>query len=165
VEGNQFASGHRQMNRPSIILLDSSDEDRNLIADLLHSNNFKVKTISTIQQALDITQSEQADLLLVALHLHDECGFELLRFLRPTGLKQKMPVVFYSIKPSSLSAVTTQAITLAAKLMGAHDVIVSEQLDETHFCSRLNAILKESATTEIVLISKFDSRSSDISQA
>ena len=84
--------------RPVVLLV----EDKPLIVkqfkEQLRSNHYKIASVSSSQEAMDLSDQVDADLFIVSLSLENQTAFGLLRFLRSGKNTRDIPVWALSLK-------------------------------------------------------------------
>jgi twitching motility two-component system response regulator PilH len=82
----------------TVLIVDDSPTDQHVIGGFLKKNGIKVLTASDGEQALDIAQSSQPDLILMDVVMPGMNGFQATRRLNRDPRTQTIPVVIVSSK-------------------------------------------------------------------
>ncbi|WP_057913324.1 response regulator transcription factor [Peribacillus muralis] len=90
------------MKRLSILIADDEKEIADLIAILLEKEGYHVMTASDGQEALDVTETQTVDLLILDIMMPEMDGYEVIRHIRE---RHNMPVIFLSAKTSDFDKV------------------------------------------------------------
>ncbi|PJN87248.1 vancomycin resistance response regulator transcription factor, VanR-F/VanR-M family [Bacillus sp. mrc49] len=90
------------MKRLSILIADDEKEIADLIAILLEKEGYHVITASDGQEALDVTETQTVDLLILDIMMPKMDGYEVIRHIRE---RHNMPVIFLSAKTSDFDKV------------------------------------------------------------
>ncbi|MCK1992384.1 response regulator transcription factor [Peribacillus muralis] len=90
------------MKRLSILIADDEKEIADLIAILLEKEGYHVMTASDGQEALDVTETQTVDLLILDIMMPKMDGYEVIRHIRE---RHNMPVIFLSAKTSDFDKV------------------------------------------------------------
>ncbi|KWW11042.1 two-component system response regulator [Peribacillus simplex] len=90
------------MKRLSILIADDEKEIADLISILLEKEGYHVITASDGQEALDVTETQNVDLLILDIMMPKMDGYEVIRHIRE---RHNMPVIFLSAKTSDFDKV------------------------------------------------------------
>lgn len=114
-----------------ILLLQEIEEDRKAIADALSDLGYEVIPSPTVAESLEILERESSgiDVVLVALHLAEESSFDLLRAMKSRKPLSKIPFIFCCLRPSQFTKTTADSVEIAAKVLGAEDLIIQDDLN------------------------------------
>jgi CheY-like chemotaxis protein len=82
--------------KKQILLIDDEPEWLKLVSQLLTSEGYAVKGVTTAVEALDLLAKFKPDLILSDLRMPDMNGFELLEKIKTLPLVSATPVVFLS---------------------------------------------------------------------
>ncbi|WP_340373236.1 response regulator transcription factor [Peribacillus sp. FSL E2-0218] len=86
----------------SILIADDEKEIADLISILLEKEGYHVITASDGQEALDVTETQNVDLLILDIMMPKMDGYEVIRHIRE---RHNMPVIFLSAKTSDFDKV------------------------------------------------------------
>jgi CheY-like chemotaxis protein len=86
-----LAPGQR---RPAVLVVDDRPENRDLLAQLLASVGFQVRTAADGVEALELWERHRPDLIWMDLRMPRMSGFEALQVLRGKELEQGLPHTF-----------------------------------------------------------------------
>ena len=75
--GHNSAAGHLR-----VLLVEDHPDTREVLAGLLHTANYAVKTASSVESALQLAAAERFDVVVSDLGLPDGTGYELMKQLR-----------------------------------------------------------------------------------
>ena len=125
----------------TILVVEDDDATREFLADNLEADSYGVVTASNGQQALNLLEVKDCDLLLLDVMLPDASGFELCRRLRTSdGIAQRidpdLPVIMLSGRVSETDRVRGFA-------RGADDY-VPKPFHYHELAARISAVLRRS---------------------
>jgi CheY-like chemotaxis protein len=81
---------------PSVLVVDDDDAIREVIAEVLRDEGYKVSSAGNGEQALDELRKGRPDLVLLDLMMPVMSGWELLELLQSSADLSKIPVVVVS---------------------------------------------------------------------
>ena len=84
------------MRSKKILVVDDEEELLELIAKTLEKEGYKVTTVTTAEDAMNMARSLMPDLILIDIILPDREGPEAVRALREDSLTERIPVLFLS---------------------------------------------------------------------
>ncbi|WP_285766717.1 response regulator transcription factor [Peribacillus sp. SI8-4] len=90
------------MKRISILIADDEKEIADLISILLEKEGYHVMKVSNGQEALEVTETQTIDLLILDIMMPKMDGYEVIRHIRE---RHNMPVIFLSAKTSDFDKV------------------------------------------------------------
>jgi PAS domain S-box-containing protein len=79
-----------------ILVVDDSQEMLKLLTDILTNGNYRVRTASSGQMALESITSELPNLILLDIRMPDMDGYEVCRRLKSDERSSSIPVIFIS---------------------------------------------------------------------
>lgn len=83
-------------NNATILVVDDSYENRELSRTLLESIQLKVLLAKNVKQALEILDTNKADLVLSDMHLPEESGLDFLKLLKSNPKMNSLPIILIS---------------------------------------------------------------------
>lgn len=86
----------KQNNQGDILVADDQPENVRLLTDVLHTNGYKVRTVLSGNQALQVVESKPPELILLDIIMPDISGFEVCEKLKRNPVTQHIPVIFLS---------------------------------------------------------------------
>ena len=86
----------RQSRKATVIVVDDSPTNRELIFQTLTPFGYNVHLASTVQAALELATSIDPDLILSDLHMPGEDGFNLIRRVKADSRLAALPFMFIS---------------------------------------------------------------------
>ncbi|WP_279341569.1 ATP-binding protein [Geothrix sp. SG200] len=92
--GGQVVGLARGQRRPAVLVVDDRPENRDLLAQLLASVGFQVRTAADGVEALELWERHHPDLIWMDLRMPRMSGFEALQVLRGKELEQGLPHTF-----------------------------------------------------------------------
>ena len=116
-----------------VLLVDDDPEICSVIQQYLSKNDFRVTTVSTGKQMLEVIGREAIDLLLLDLRLHAEDGMQLARTVRE---KSRLPIVMLTGRADE-----------ADRIMGLElwaDDYVTKPFSPRELLARIRAVLRRS---------------------
>jgi DNA-binding response OmpR family regulator len=125
----------------TILVVEDDDATREFLADNLEADSYGVVTAANGQQALNLLEVRDCDLLLLDVMLPDASGFELCRRLRTSdGIAQRidpdLPVIM-------LSGRTSETDRVRGFARGADDY-VPKPFHYPELAARIGAVLRRS---------------------
>ena len=129
------------MTGSTIMVVEDDDATREFLADNLLADSYAVVTAASGQQALNLLEVRECDLLLLDVVLPDASGFELCRRLRAAdGIAQRidpeLPVIM-------LSGRTSETDRVRGFARGADDY-VPKPFHYPELAARISAVLRRS---------------------
>jgi pilus assembly protein CpaE len=86
------------MDQKRILFVDDEEQIRRLLSSFLTRRGYLVKTAVDGQEALDLLESEQPDLVITDVNMPNVDGVELTRRLRANPIYKSMPIIMLSAK-------------------------------------------------------------------
>jgi signal transduction histidine kinase len=84
------------LNIPNILLVDDEPDNLNILGEILILEGYKVRQVSSGEQAIKVTEKEKPDLILLDIIMPDMDGYEVChRFKQDPDLKN-IPIIFIS---------------------------------------------------------------------
>ncbi len=118
-----------------VLVVDDDPSVCNLVREYLGQNDFRVTTVDTGKQMLEVLGREAIDLLLLDLRLPGEDGLRLARTIRESS---KMPIVI-------LTGRLEEADRVMGLELGADDY-VTKPFSPRELLARIRAVLRRSQT-------------------
>jgi len=118
-----------------VLMVDDDPDVREIVSEYLSQNDFRVTTVSTGKEMLEILGREAIDLLLLDLRLPGEDGMHLARTVRE---KSKLPIVMLTGRSEE-----------ADRIMGLElwaDDYVTKPFSPRELLARIRAVLRRSQT-------------------
>ncbi|HEV7302421.1 MAG TPA: ATP-binding protein [Tepidisphaeraceae bacterium] len=81
------AAQHADRTGGRILYVEDHDDTRRVMGTLLKSLGYTVKTAATVAEAMKIAEREEIDLLVSDIGLPDGSGHDVMRHLKPRGIK------------------------------------------------------------------------------
>jgi DNA-binding response OmpR family regulator len=85
-----------------VLAVDDNNINIRLLSRTLTNNNFTVVTASSGREAIDITNSEKPDLILLDVLMPEMDGFETCKILKASNETRHIPVIFLSAKNETI---------------------------------------------------------------
>lgn len=128
--------------QPTILLLQELEADLTCISDALASryNVIQTRSVDEALRALE-EMPDAVNLVLAALHLHEACSFDLLLSMKHNASTNSIPFAFCCLRPSYFTRATANGISLAARVLGAQDLIIQDTFDADQLAEKITAIL------------------------
>lgn len=79
-----------------ILMLDDSDVNQTLVRSILEPHGYRVRTTSTVEEAIAAIEAIRPDLVLSDIHVGQQSGAELLSHLRAVPVLSVVPFAFLS---------------------------------------------------------------------
>ncbi len=102
--------------RPSVLLVEDNEENRELLAHMLRSRGAEVRTAGSGREALDAAAGFRFDFVLLDLQMPEMDGFQVLRRLRALPDGESLPVV-------ALTALTSDLVKERCEAEGMNDLV------------------------------------------
>ena len=128
-----YAQEPAASKRASILVVDDSPVNRELIRSTLEPFGFVIQLAGSVQQGWDRAQSESIDLILCDLHMPDEDGFEFIRRIRADSRFGKTPFLFLSATSGNLDD-TRRALELGASRFLRRPIEPEKLINEIEMC-------------------------------
>jgi two-component system cell cycle response regulator len=93
---NEPMLGPADARGPDILVLDDSPVNQVLLRSILEPHGYRVRTTSTVEEAIDAVDAARPDLVLSDLHVGERSGAELLSHLRAVPVLAVVPFAFLS---------------------------------------------------------------------
>lgn len=77
-----------------ILYVETNEDDKFLLETAINCPSVEITFVRTVKEALQLSQAEKFDLILLETRFPDGCGFELCRKILKS--KPQTPVIFYS---------------------------------------------------------------------
>jgi len=103
-------------NRPSILVVDDTPANLQLLVGMLHEHGYRVRPVTSGRHALTAVRSEPPDLILLDITMPEMDGYEVCRRLKEDPATREIPVLF-------LSALTETADKVKAFAAGGLDYV------------------------------------------
>lgn len=87
---------HKQQEVPIILIVDDMPDNLRILGELLKDNGYKVRPVPNGKLALQVTEKEKPDLILLDIMMPDMDGFEVCRRLKASKNLSEIPVIFIS---------------------------------------------------------------------
>ncbi len=95
------------MNK-TILIVDDSATDRQLLIRILKEHPYTLITAETGEEAISLSESHQPDCILMDVVMPAMNGFEATRHLKKTASTQHIPVIMVSSKDQEIDKVWSQ---------------------------------------------------------
>ncbi|TYP54927.1 response regulator transcription factor [Thermosediminibacter litoriperuensis] len=128
------------MAKEKILVVDDEPNILELVKFNLENSGFKVITAADGQQALDLVQEEQPDLVILDIMLPGIDGMEVCRILRRQRTTRDIPVIL-------LTAKTEEIDKVLGLEMGADDYI-TKPFSPRELAARVKAVLRRTDKVE-----------------
>ena len=125
----------RDMSVPRILVVDDSDDLRNVFCRLLARAGFEVLSAKTGQECLRIVTDQQPDLVLLDVVLPDMSGIEVCKQIK-CGARGNGTLVL------SISGLRTSGRSQAESLDGGADGYITKPIDGQALLAHVNALLR-----------------------
>jgi CheY-like chemotaxis protein len=102
--------------RPSVLLVEDNEENRELLAHMLRSRGAEVRTAGNGREALDAAADIRFDFVLLDLQMPEMDGFQVLRRLRALPDGERLPIV-------ALTALTSDLVKERCEAEGMNDFV------------------------------------------
>ncbi len=128
-----------------VLLLQEVEVDRQAITRALSQLNYDVIQSRTVTESVDTLRatSSRIAVVLAALHLEHESSFDLLRDMRSDANFNQVPFLFCCLRPSQFTTAMTEVLSVAAKILGAEDLIIQEALNADFIDRRIRCALAD----------------------
>jgi two-component sensor histidine kinase/CheY-like chemotaxis protein len=87
-------SEHKTVKPASIIIVDDTPANLELLAGMLKQRGYRVRTAPSGKLAIQAAQSEPPDLILLDINMPEMDGYEVCRILKENGTTRDIPVIF-----------------------------------------------------------------------
>jgi CheY-like chemotaxis protein len=94
-----------------ILVVDDSDDTREMMAKLLEMESYSVVTAGDGQIGLEVAEAELPDLIITDIHMPNLNGIEMIRILREHPMLQSIPIMAITAYGS---AVASEALQMGA---------------------------------------------------
>lgn len=125
----------RDVSAPRILVVDDSDDLRNVFCRLLERAGYEVLSAKTGQECLRIVTDQQPDLVLLDVVLPGMSGIEVCRQIK-SGERGNSTLVL------SISGVRTSGTNQAESLDGGADGYITKPIDGRALLAHVNALLR-----------------------
>jgi two-component system alkaline phosphatase synthesis response regulator PhoP len=125
---------------PKILVVDDSDEVREVVKTVLVLKDFTVVEASSGKQAMAVLQKETPDLVVLDLMLPDMDGIEVCKNIKKHAKLGKTPILMLTARTGVYDRVKGLEI-------GADDYL-GKPFDTLELLARVNALLRRSASLE-----------------
>ncbi|MCU6396734.1 response regulator, partial [Enterobacter quasiroggenkampii] len=119
------------MKKITILIADDDREIANLVAIHLEKEGYHIIKVSDGQEAVEVIQAQQIDLLILDIMMPKMDGYEVTRHIRE---KHNMPIIFLSAKTSDFDKV--QGLVIGA------DDYMTKPFTPIELVARVNAQLR-----------------------
>lgn len=126
-----------QIMSGKILALEENDLRKAELKLALESPGHHLHSTESQYAALDYLKAHDVDLIICDVHLENASAFDFLRAVRAQQVSSRTPFVFYCIEPSTLTKSFVSSISVAAKKLGADDVIFLEQYNAGKLCTEV----------------------------
>jgi PAS domain S-box-containing protein len=86
---------------PTVLVVDNSDENIELVSDILKKNNYKIIVEKSGKKALETMRTETIDLVLLDIIMPDMNGFEIAGQIKSNANTDQIPIIFLSTSTNS----------------------------------------------------------------
>jgi PAS domain S-box-containing protein len=121
----------------TVLIVDDSETDRRTYSRHLNSDvttKYQILEAQTLQEALELWQCHDLDLVLVDFNLPDGDGLEFLEALRKDYPEAKLPVIMVTGQGDERTAVR-------AMKKGAIDYLVKQDITQVSLCHSIHSLL------------------------
>lgn len=125
------------------------EKDRQIITEGLNQFGYKITQAATVAGALASLEANtsKVDVVLAALHMEEASSFDLLREMKANDKLCGITFMFCCLQPSQFTKTTADGIRVAARALGAEEVIVQEVFDAKALNERITwALYKPNAS-------------------
>ncbi|MCX6303451.1 MAG: ATP-binding protein [Bacteroidetes bacterium] len=81
---------------PNILIVDDVPANLRILGDILENDGYKVRPVLSGMQALQVSEKEKPDLVLLDVMMSDMDGFEVCRLFKGNPILSDVPVIFIS---------------------------------------------------------------------
>jgi len=163
-----------------ILIVDDVPENLQVLGTILETKNYEIALASNGQQALDVIDDIQPDLVLLDIMMPELDGFEVCRRLKNSETTEKIPIIFltaktdtddivkgfelgaadYVTKPFNSSELLARVHTYLELKKVEHERIQKEKLQGIiemagAVCHELNQPMQVASTTSELLMMEF----------
>ncbi|WP_289054392.1 hybrid sensor histidine kinase/response regulator [Carboxylicivirga marina] len=115
-----------KMDRKTILIVDDIVENIDLLQKLIIVSGHDIHTSCSGQQAIEISQKHQFDLMLIDVRMPEIDGFEAIRRIRESSLNKDTPVLFLVAKTDNYNisrAYTAGGVDIITKPFQAEELL------------------------------------------
>jgi EAL domain-containing protein (putative c-di-GMP-specific phosphodiesterase class I)/DNA-binding response OmpR family regulator len=142
----------RSQRKPMVLVLDDDESIGRYVRTALPENWFRTEWAPTVERAVEAIGRHIPDVALIDISLHDESGWEVLKYIRSRPETARTPVVMLCGSADTLDR-------LRSLVMGADHYLVKPVLPET-----LRRVIKESLATHDDIWSTMNLRSEQVNR-
>ncbi|MBN2389655.1 MAG: hybrid sensor histidine kinase/response regulator [Anaerolineae bacterium] len=99
-----------QTNKASILIVDDTPDNLRLLSQVLKQNGYKVRAVSSGEQALVAADVAPPDLILLDIMMAGIDGYEVCKHLKAQSRTKEIPVIFISAMDQPLNRVKAFAV-------------------------------------------------------
>ncbi|MEB3343224.1 response regulator [Okeania sp.] len=124
------------LSKITILLLDDSEVDRFTYIRYLKSdphNTYRIIEVETLEEGIEMWESEKPDIALVDVNLPDGDGLEFLEEIATNYPKEKLPVIV-------LTGMGDERVAIRAMKLGAADYLVKEDITPNLLCTCVSQV-------------------------
>ena len=119
-----------------ILLVEDQEEDRKLLAEYLHRQEYEIFLAPNGQAALDIVEKIQPELILLDINMPQMNGYTVLQFIRTMPELTQVPIIFISAAATPeerVKGLKLGAVDYIIKPYDAEEVLLKIQFHLRHF--------------------------------
>jgi two-component system, sensor histidine kinase and response regulator len=119
--------GTGNSDTPKILIIDDTPINLKLLGDILEDEGYVVRPVTSGKQALNVSEREKPDLILLDIMMPDMDGFEVCRRLKENQKLKDIPVIFISALTETgyvVKALSSGGVDFITKPIQAEEVLV-----------------------------------------
>lgn len=122
-----------------VLLVQENAADRDAIAEALTQRGYDIVCKESVLDAMAFLEDNPAevDVVITALHLEHSTAFDILRAMKLRPDLKRVPFIFCCLRPSQFTIMTAESTNIAARVMGAEDLIIQDTLDADFIDERI----------------------------
>jgi CheY-like chemotaxis protein len=126
-----------------ILALKDRPEYALALKELIEPHGYEVLPVHTVEQALELLQKEEVNMIIVAIHLREGNVFDFIREVRdsPDEKVRRVPIVCINLNPRLHARYLNDSLRISAKALGANKFITMEPYDPILLWSEIQTML------------------------
>ena len=148
------------MEQAKILVVDHFSHNRELLSTILKEQNYQIRYVTNSRDALNITLTEWAEIILLRVNLPDINGYELARKLRTEPKTKDIPIIFITalddkwdkaraFQAGGVDYLTEPLQTLEVSLKTENQLIIKRARENIQFLKKRLAIKAEVKTAQL----------------
>jgi len=130
----------RPAKRATILVVDDSPVNQNLIRSTLEPSGYEVVTARTSEEAFEVARRASFDLILSDLHMPGQSGLEFLRRVKADPQLRSIPFILFTASSSGpIGGARERTLALGANLF------ISRPIEPQALLSKIEACLQEAS--------------------